>query len=594
MLRKLYSKMSIKAKLIIIAIILISYPLIILGYFGYQSVTDILREKSFNYAKATVDELSTLFSDRMEKLSSSSFQILYDDRIYEANRILRLNTVDSFWENEFQRYLKSSLFTRNEFSELLIYFNSSQRTFQESKASTGTTESYFIMDKLFVHARTGKGRPVWYVDHDNGRVRGIYLTKVVYDVDDINKEIALLVFKIDKDQLFRILNNFTSYLKQNISVVSDENVEIYKYLVFDEDYTLPQGRYLDAGGNVTEIKTKNDNIYFIYNTINSSNWKMVIRVSSNILLKEVRQEARVILLLCLLTLPVVLILINFLYVDIIRPMNLLIKKMLQIEKGNFGVTIDSSRSDELGYVFRTFNKMSEEISNLINRVFKVQIAVKDAEIKALQAQINPHFLYNTLEAINWKAKISGVEEISEMVTALSSIIEANLNRSNQKFITVRKEKEYIDNYILLVKKRFGGKIAFSSDIHDDTLDLMIPKLIIQPLIENSIFHGLEMKKGRGLVHLSVEMADSQLIISVSDDGIGIDDITLERIRQALASEDDLPAADSNGKIGILNVHRRIRLLYGREYGLSISSQTAIGTKIQLTLPIDEVKGVVKS
>ncbi|MCX7711669.1 MAG: sensor histidine kinase [Clostridia bacterium] len=591
MFKKSYNKVSIKAKLIIIAFILLLYPIVVMGLFGFKSMTDVLKDKSFNYSKSTVDELSTFFSDRIEKLSSYSFQILYDDRIYEANRVLHNNTYDSFWENEFERFLKSSLFTRNEFTELLVYFKSSNKTFQVSKTSTANTDSYYILDKLFDHARRGMGKPVWYIDQKDGQIKGIYLTKVVYDVNTLKTEIALLVFKIDKDQLFKIFDDFTGYLKQNVSVVNEDNVVLYKYNVFEESYKIPQDWHPNSDSNITEINTARDKIYLIFNSIPAANWKMVISISSNMLLKEVRHEASIVLLLCLLTLPIVLILINFLYIDLIRPMNLLIKKMVQIEKGNLGVTIDSNREDELGYVFRTFNNMSEEIHNLVNRVLKVQIAMKDAEIKALQAQINPHFLYNTLEAINWKAKISGVDEISEMVTALSSIIEANLNRSNQKFITIEKEQDYINNYILLVKKRFGSKISFTADIREETLNLMIPKLILQPLIENAIFHGLEMKKGKGTVQLSIVVEEDDLVIKVKDDGIGIDEITLEKLRKELSEEDDLQDTTSNGKIGVLNVHKRIRLLYGQNYGLKITSEIAMGTEVELRLPISEVKGV---
>ena len=178
--------------------------------------------------------------------------------------------------------------------------------------------------------------------------------------------------------------------------------------------------------------------------------------------------SKLILILCAATLPICVILVNFLYSDIIKPMNLLVRRMHQIEKGDIGITIENKREDEFGYMNKTFNRMSLQIKNLINTVYKKQIATKDAEIKALQAQINPHFLYNTLDSINWKAKINGVEEISEMVSALSSIIEANLNRNNENYITLDKEIEYINNYYLLLKKRYGKKINLVLDVEQET------------------------------------------------------------------------------------------------------------------------------
>jgi two-component system sensor histidine kinase YesM len=240
----------------------------------------------------------------------------------------------------------------------------------------------------------------------------------------------------------------------------------------------------------------------------------------------------------------------------------------------------------------TFNRMSLQMKNLIDTVYKNQIATKDAEIKALQAQINPHFLYNTLDSINWKAKMNGVEEISEMVSALSSIIEANLNRNNEKFITLDKEIEYINNYYLLLKKRFGKKINMETEIGEDTLRCMIPKLIVQPIVENAVYHGIEMKVGSGTIRLKTRRVESRLYIDVIDDGAGIDEATLSAINESLEETANEAAAageaaevpPARSSIGIINVHKRIRLIYGEGYGLHIESRESEGTHVSICLP----------
>jgi two-component system sensor histidine kinase YesM len=235
--------------------------------------------------------------------------------------------------------------------------------------------------------------------------------------------------------------------------------------------------------------------------------------------------------------------------------------------------------------------MSLQIKNLIDTVYKNQIATKDAEIKALQAQINPHFLYNTLDSINWKAKMNGIEEISEMVSALSSIIEANLNRNNEKYITLDKEVEYINNYYLLLKKRFGKKINMEMEIGEDTLDCMIPKLIVQPIVENAVYHGIEMKVGSGTIRLKTRRDESRLYIDVIDDGAGIDEETLSSINKNLeetvnenAAAEEAEAPPASSSIGIINVHKRIRLIYGEGYGLHIESRESEGTHVSICLP----------
>ncbi len=585
-IKKVTNKITIKSKLIIISLIFLCYPILIIGYFGYQNVSDTLKEKSFNYSKAIIDELSIIFSDRLEALRSFSFQILYDNTIYEANNFIELNQNDLQWELNFSKYLKANLYSKYEFTELSVYFTSSEKLYQSSRTNTYYTPASFIKTNLYDMAKSGKGSPVWVVEKNDNNTNDIYLTKLVYSPDSVGNEIALIVFKIDQAELFKTFRNFEQPLKHDLSVTSDNNVELYRY---STDSQIPDLDILPLNNQeITEVNTGKDTIYYICKVIQPSGWKIVIKISSSILLKDVRSEANIVIILCLLGLPVIIIIINYLYIDLIRPLNILIKKMLQIEKGTIGVTIDLKRSDEIGYVIRTFNNMSQQISTLINKVYKVQLAVKDSEIKALQAQINPHFLYNTLETINWKAKLHGVDEISEMVGALSSIIDANLNRSGENTILLKKEIEYICNYNLIISKRFGSKINFVMNISEDTLNCGIPKLIIQPLIENAVYHGLEMKKGNGTIELTVYKENNILYIIVNDDGLGIDSSTLEKLNEKMkidVSNNSEEMLEDNSKIGVLNVHRRIQLLYGDEYGLSIESQYRQGTTITVKIPV---------
>lgn len=590
LIKKLTSKLTIKAKLIIICIVFLCYPTIIIGYFGYQNVSETLKEKSFNYSKATIDELSVIFSERLETLRAFSFQILYDNTIYEANSDIELGKIDYSWEVNFTRYLKANLYSKYEFTELSVFFTSTEKSYQVSRSNTDYTPVSYVSGDLYLRAKAGKGSPVWVVDRKDDGTKDIYLTKLVLSPSGNGSEIALIVFKIDQDELFKTFKNFEFTLKHDLSVTSSNNIELYSFNTGDQSIELSDLKLDGDIPEISETRIGNDTIYYVCKTIKPSNWKLVIKISLNELLKDVKNEASIVIILCLIGLPIILMLINFLYIDLIRPLNLLIRKMLMIEKGTIGVTIDINRTDEIGYVIRSFNNMSQQIYTLINKVLKVQLAVKDSEIKALQAQINPHFLYNTLETINWKAKINGVEEISEMVGALSSIIDANLNRSGENTISLQKEIEYIKNYNLIISKRFGTKIAFVINVAEDTLNCKIPKLIIQPLIENSVYHGLEMKKGGGTIELNIYKSENILHINVSDDGLGIAPNTLtslnEKMEEDIFNNIDANAYD-NSKIGVINVHRRLKLLYGDEYGLVIHSRLRLGTSIVIKIPAEE-------
>ena len=589
-----YRKISLKTKLMLIAIIFIFYPIVIIGYFGYRNYADTMTEKAISDMRSSAEELANLISDRMTKLSLYSVQILYDNKIYEANRKLNDGSFDYEAVNDFNAFLQSNLYLKSEINEILIRFTKDNKVFQVNKTMGSDTDSYNNIYSLYRLAQTYHGKPLWYVSYKDGKTEGLYITKIIYDMNDIKKEVGLLVFKVNEQYITEVLNNYMTNTRQNVSLYGIAGREVFSYAPFEINFGKPLIELVGSSSEtgVMEVKADNDTIYLLNDTIKPDNWELVMGISSNTLLKDVRNTAWFILILCAATLPICLLLVNFLYSDIIKPVNLLVKRMHQIEKGDIGITIENKREDEFGYMNKTFNRMSLEIKNLINTVYKKQIATKDAEIKALQAQMNPHFLYNTLDSINWKAKINGVDEISEMVSALSSIIEANLNRNNENFITLVREIEYINNYYLLLKKRYGKKINLVLDVEQETLDCIIPKLIIQPIVENAVYHGLEMKIGSGTIHLKTSRNESSLLIEVTDDGIGIDENTLNSLNKNLEAEVNVPSSDTekevgsliSSSIGITNVHKRIRLLYGDEYGLLISSKVGQGTKVELCLP----------
>lgn len=579
---------SMKTKLIIIAILFILYPTIIIGYLGYVNYSKMIKEKAIVDYQSASQQLTQSLSDRMDKLNLFSIQLFYDRKIIDTNTLINNNNLDFIYENSFQQYLQSLLFSKYELNEILIKYSESGKVFQANRSFVATTDCYANMDKLNKVALKGKGAPVWYVASKNGKIDGIYLAKSIYASLDVNKVVGLLAFKIDNQYFMEVFNNIIINSKQTLGLYGSDGQLLFTNNSFDVNSNKSIQSFLasnlDKGEG--EIKTKNDSVYMIYDTIKPANWKLVVGISGNVLFKDLRKVAKFSILLCIATLPICLLLINYLHSTMIRPLNLLIKRMKEIENGNIGVIIKSNRKDEFGFVFRTFNKMSENIKNLIDTVYKEQLVMKQSEINALQAQINPHFLYNTLESINWKAKIHGDDEVSEMISAFSYIIEANLNRSNEKFIPVYKEIEYIQSYKFLIQKRFGKKIEFNLAIDEDTLNNRLPKLLIQPIIENTIYHGLEMKKGGGTVAITINKEEDKLIITVADNGLGIEKSKLLALIDDMG-DDKFSNAENildNSKIGVINVHRRIRLLYGKDYGLKIDSKEGMWTIVTITVP----------
>lgn len=597
-LRKLYYSISIKSKLNLLIFVLMAYSVIFIAYFGYKSYASVFKEKSTENLVKNVDVLSTILSDRLENVVKSSAKILLDDKLYTANDQLKSGLNEPYLSNpqtfksDIEIYLGSYVASSNEFDLLAFRFNISNKTYFADNNLTLDTDKIISDDDLFQMAKKSSGNPVWHFKQQKGKPTEIYIIREVLDYDSSNESIGTLVCKVNENYLFGTIRDFLTYNVQNVSIYNDNGLLVYQYNTFDGKYKTAWEELLKNSepNDFYSAKYGGDTIYLAYNEIPKLKWKLAVFISSNLLLVDMKKVLITIFVLCLITLPIWLILIYTIYRDIINPVYLLVDKMDKIEKGNTGITVADDRLDELGYVFKTFNRMSEEINRLINKVYKESLMMKDAEIKALQAQINPHFLCNTLETINWKAKLYGVDDISEMVTALSSIIDANLDRNNEKMIPIRRELDYIDNYNLLIQKRFGKKITFIKSIDDDALDYKIPKLLIQPLIENSIYHGLETKKGGGTVELIISIEEDMLLIIVADDGKGIDDETLKKLKQSL-EENVENQYESRTKIGIMNVHRRIKLIYGSDFGLKIFSEAGKGTTIILKLPFNEDQGV---
>lgn len=593
-IKDFYYSISIKIKLMLIILILMICSIVFMGYLGYKSYADVFRNKSLGDLKKNVDEYTTIISERLDNIISLSEKIIMDNNLYELNddysNYLKNNNLsaESSLKTNINLYLRSYLLTGQEFDFIAFRFNANNKVYcvpSDPQMNVENIKLNFIFDS----SKKGNGAPVWHLDHQNGKLKGIYLEKPVIGRSS-NNEIGSIVLKIRDDYLFGIIDSYLSHKVQNVRILSD-NIRLYYYNSIDIGFEDEASSILKGSepGQIRSLNYKSDKIYLFYNNISPLNWKLSVYISSNTLLVDLKKVLFMIVILCVLTLPIWLLLIKFIYRDIIKPVNILVESMGRIEKGETGITVDARRNDELGYVFKTFNKMSQEINNLINKVYREELAMKDAEIKALQAQINPHFLYNTLETINWKAQLCGANDISEMVTALSSIIDANLDRNDEKMIPVKKEIEYIDNYNLLIQRRFGKKITFVKSIDDGALDYMIPKLLIQPLIENAIYHGLETKKGGGTVELLISIEEDMVLIVVADNGIGIDDETLKALKESLYKNVE-NQYESRTKIGIMNVHRRIKLIYGEEYGLNIFSESNKGTTIILKLPFIENRG----
>ena len=261
--------------------------------------------------------------------------------------------------------------------------------------------------------------------------------------------------------------------------------------------------------------------------------------------------------------------------------------MHKVADGDFNSIKKVNQYDVIGELYDDLNKLIESIQHLVATVYEEQVQKeklnsrqKDVEFKMLASQINPHFLYNTLETIRMKARFNGQKEIEELVKMLAKIMRRNI-QVGDNLVTLKSELELVEYYLKIQQYRFGERINFYIDLKCDIEDLKIMPLIIQPLVENAFVHGLETKEGKGEIRILVERND-RLRIHIIDNGVGMSKDKLKEIKESL---DDSSRLDRNN-IGLCNVNQRIKLLYGNEYGIYIDSQEDQGTTVVIELPED--------
>lgn len=257
----------------------------------------------------------------------------------------------------------------------------------------------------------------------------------------------------------------------------------------------------------------------------------------------------------------------------------LTEKMQQVEWGNLEAEVESSDGDEIGILYRGFGKMLERIRSLINEVYVGKIIQKESEMKALQAQINPHFLYNTLSLINWKALAAGEEDISRMTLAMSTFYRTALNRGKNT-LTVEDELKNTKAYLEIQSMMHDGDFEYEIDVAPEILPCESLNLILQPLVENAILHGIEPKMdGNGQIVVKGWLESGCVWFMVKDNGVGMDEETAEKL---LTME--------SGGYGVRNVNERIRLYYGASYSMTVKSELQNGTEIRMHFPARRQKG----
>lgn len=457
----------------------------------------------------------------------------------------------------------------------------------------------FLEDRDYILFLSEADEGLWYQKKGNQKVYfspGCYLEKrlqkqyvaMIRDIpteENYHQRCAVLRMDIDAETIRNILCNATptenavTYLvdKENIIVISSDDEKIKELgLDGERQEEFSYARYLEDS-NMEKLRLNDEIVYCFRGKIRNTDWKMITVIPQKDMISGITHVqytvAGLMILFGILTISGGAAIISW----VVSRISCLNDSFNQVKRGDTKVHLFNDTKDEIGLLYDNYNEMMDYTNELLAERYKLGIRVKSAELKALQSQINPHFLYNTMEMINWLSYDGRTDDIHRAVISLSKYYRLVLGQGKD-ILTLEEELEHVGYYIEIQDIRFPGQITFTKEIDEDILSCVVPKIILQPLVENAILHGIwEKKEKTGTIRIKGFWEENDVCVQIIDDGIGMDDQLLAEVMAGTVS-----ASGSN--YGVKNVHARIQLMFGEGYGLFYTSEKGKGTCVTIRFP----------
>lgn len=564
-------------------------PMILIGNYLIQGTDRILVKQAKNTEVTEVEMIQTqvkelvntatmvskyfFFNEQLEKISQTQYT-KYQDQVTDFKNFTAFDAYGNYYNNiisHFSIYIENDTMIGN--SEIVKVDDSirNEAWYQEAiHTKGGTNWDYF---------RTAKG---------NYGYDSLALTRMVKTRKGEN--VGLLVLHIQPERLNETIaarNCDTMIILNGNTLVSEKSGNTIDYRMIQNE--LP-GEDSTEKQKVIEI----DGEKYVMTCANvsmkeSKDYLQVVSLCSYAdIVGKANQQNRKSVMLFLFSIVLATVLMIEFSSSFAKRVEHFHAQMQKAAQGNFELEEHLGGNDEISELYDYLVTMIWKIQKLISEVYREQlhaeqlkIEQKEAEFKMLASQINPHFLYNTLEVIRMKARASKQYDIEELVKMLAKILRKNIQAGSQD-VEIQTEVELITCYLKIQHYRFGERIQYEIEMPPELMHIRILPLILQPIVENSIVHGLEVKEGIGHILIAISREGSDLLILVEDDGVGIEKEQLETLRS------NMNRRNENGThIGMQNVHQRIRLRYGENYGLELDSASGVGTRVKIRIPIEE-------
>lgn len=556
------------------------------GYFAYEKFTDTLEKNAEEYTiqlSEQVKENIDYYIGYMDSIASVVEQNPSFQRYFSGYQTLSAQE-QTIEREKIKELFKSFINARNDIVSIFIFgYNGlvlqsdenlkvkphvtieNQEWYQAAKQAQGKSVVSSSHVQMFVK------QPRWVVSLskelksvDQGERKGIFLIDLNYRIiDQICKKVDLgtkgYIFIIDQQ------GNIVYHPQQQL---------IYSRL---KEEMIPQ--VLNAQGRSFIHEKDGEKKLFSITKSSLTGWMIVSVTNVNEMVMDHQETEQFFMMMVIVSILLALLVSVVLSTIISKPIKKLELSMKQVEQGNFDIELDTYAKHEVGRLSKAFNLMTGKIKELMEEIVEEQQALRKSEIKVLQSQINPHFLYNTLDSIIWMAECNQNQKVVLMTSALAKLFRISLNKG-EEIITIGGELEHVKNYLVIQKMRYNNKLDYLIDVDQEIQSYKTLKLILQPLVENAIYHGIKNQPEKGIIHITGKEVDGKIQLQVIDNGVGMDPEQLKNIY----SEEQRKKSKGNG-VGVKNVHERLQVYFGKEYGLSFESEVGKGTIVTILIPV---------
>lgn len=545
----------------------------VLGYY----INSNINQQFVNTVTASVKSGAELAAVRLNSAVSASHRLNYNGAVKDAHyKYLKDGDVTSRY-SETRAYLSQQYQYDDKFiAAMLFYCDDPQKicyTFNESyKGSFANVREYYgnMHERVLeLYPKLGAGM-TFLKDGD-----AVYMVRNVLDAGNGFAPYAVLIMELNTDVIFDGIKNVLWGTGAQVWL-NDTGLEL---LGEPQDADILQA---GQGEPYNFVEKKGGSVIYGTQELDACSFSYVISIDKISLVEELSSFNTLFLMLLLLIAPLLLLALWFFYRNISNPIYGLVAAAGTIEQGELGYQIDVDFDNrEFQFLSQAFNSMSQKLKEQFERIYSEELALRDARIMALQSQINPHFLNNTLEIINWEARLADNIKVSRMIEALSTMLDAAMDRNAKPVVRLSEEMMYVDAYLYIIGERLGKRLVVSKEIDSELLQCFVPRLVLQPIIENAVEHGVQAQQ-QGEITIRVRREGSGLTLEIVNNG-AMTRKDEEHIEKLLSPSYD--AADENSSsLGIRNVNQRLKIIYGENSGLSIKTDSSGHVVAKIVIP----------